>query len=157
MHPDGKYAGTIDLICKLTEPARDILDSKGEITAIVDMKSGINGFYEEHEIQLFAYSHLWNYEYLDMPVTKLFNYGCHDYRLPLSNRVTPYKFKDQTNSKNAYKWNYWVDLFHANPDNMKIESKTDFALDKELSLDANLEDIFETVNPLEFLVQGEAF
>jgi hypothetical protein len=44
-------------------------------------------------------------------------------------------------------------MFHVDKSNTTIESKTDFALDQELSLDANLDNIFETVNPLEFLSQ----
>jgi hypothetical protein len=157
MDNDGLWAGTIDMVCKLTEPltAAEIKSEKQpiEITAMVDMKSGINGFYEDHEIQLHAYKHSWNQEQPELFIDKVFNYGCHDFRLPLSNRVTPYKFKDQTDSKHAYKWQYWVGMFHADKSNTIIESKTDFALDQELSLEANLDNIFETVNPLEFLTQ----
>lgn len=185
MDPDAKYAGTIDLICKITLPLskEEIKENEKikkenekilkanegkkrkkkllkeitgqEIIAMVDLKSGQNGFYGDHEIQLHAYRPLWDAEYPDLKIERVYNLGCHDFRIPISDRVTPYKFKDQTESDEAYKWGYWVKLFHANPKNVTIEIKTDFAMDKILSIDADFSDVFESVNPLEFLKSNE--
>jgi hypothetical protein len=160
MHPEGLYAGTIDLVCYITLPLTKIQIEKGEnekeIIIGVDLKSGMKGFYEEHEIQLHAYMPLWNIEYPELQWDRVYNYGCHNFRIPLSANSTFYKFKDQTKSKVAYKWDHWVSLFHADPENAKITNKTDFNQDQELSIEADLDTIFATEDPLAF-VTAEAF
>ena len=48
-----QYAGMIDLVCTLKT-------KEGRQTAIIDFKSGRNGFSEEHELQLHLYRDMWH-------------------------------------------------------------------------------------------------
>jgi hypothetical protein len=139
MHPEGLYAGTADLICYLT--IDDI-----EFLALVDIKSTQSGFYEDNEIQLKAYKDLWDIEFPGNSIARVYNYGCHNYRLPLSSRVQPYKFKDQTDSQVAYKWDLWIREFHGDPRNKIEKIKYDFKENISLNINNYCEDIFEEVD-----------
>lgn len=85
-----RYAGMIDLVCTLNE-------KDGRKTAIVDFKSGRNGFSEEHELQLHLYRDMWHENFPQHPIEKVFNFSPKDWR---KNKPT-YNFKDQTNSEMA--------------------------------------------------------
>ena len=101
-----EYSGCIDIVCHFKYPGR-----KNSVIALGDFKSGRKGnFYPENEVQLHMYKALWNAEHPDLKVQLVFNYGCKDYRLPFGS-YAPYRFKNQTRSKNAYKAKYYVKLF----------------------------------------------
>lgn len=135
MHPQGLWAGTCDLICKLT------IDEK-EIIAMVDFKTTLTPFFEDNEIQLHAYKQLWDLEHPDLAIDKTFNYGCNNFRKKtlkkyLSGGKTgifkPYQFKDQTDSKNVYKWEYYLSLFHGDKSNLLFDNKIEY--DNYISID----------------------
>lgn len=94
VYPDCHYAGMLDLPCLMTDPK-----TGNEFPAIVDFKSGRKGFYEEHELQLALYRDMWNVNYPEMPITRIFNFAPKDWR-----GVKPtYTLKEQTESPNIAK------------------------------------------------------
>lgn len=94
VHPHYKYAGLVDLPCTMLE----VPGGKKRITAIVDFKSGRNGFWEENEVQIHMYKALWNINFPNMQVDRVFNLSPKDwYKRP------SYHLKDQTGSPNAKK------------------------------------------------------
>ena len=78
------FAGCVDLVCEMTGP-------RGTFRAIVDFKSGRNGFYEDYELQLGLYRDMWNENFVDVPVHRIFNFAPKDWR-----KSPSYTLKEQT-------------------------------------------------------------
>lgn len=92
-HPGRHYAGCVDMPCLLTDPK-----TGEQFPAIVDFKSGRKGFWEEHELQLELYREMWNVNFPDLPVERIFNFAPKDWR-----KGPTYTLKEQTNSPNLAK------------------------------------------------------
>lgn len=86
----GRFAGALDL------PAEITVKQGKEFTrqrVIIDFKTGRQpSFYENHEIQLLMYRMAW-WENFNGDEIGIANYGCKDFNIPISSRVTPYRFK----------------------------------------------------------------
>lgn len=94
VHPYYNYAGMIDLPCTMLEKP----GSDKRINAIIDFKSGKNGFYEEYEIQLHMYKDMWNVNFEKCQIERVYNFAAKDWR-----KKPTYTLKDQTKSPNACK------------------------------------------------------
>lgn len=116
------YAGAIDLCAEITIEEKGFFDEtyktganagkpketkqSRRVRAIIDFKSGRKGFFPEHEVQLHAYRKMWDMNFPAYPVEKVYNWSPKSWI-----GTTPtYNFKDQTNSKNAQKLPYLIEL-----------------------------------------------
>ena len=100
VHPEYGYAGCLDLPCEMTDPK-----TAKKFTAIVDFKSGRKGFFEEHELQLGLYKQMWENEYPDTKIERLFNFSPKDWR-----KEPTYNLKDQTMAESLKKIPHIINL-----------------------------------------------
>lgn len=121
MVSDDGYGGALDLVGYMTVEEKGFFgetyvsgakagqpkETKQEIRvlAIVDMKSGKKGFWESHEIQLHGYKRMWDENYPDLKIERVYNWS------PKAWRTKPtYNLKDQTGSVNAAKLPHMLEI-----------------------------------------------
>lgn len=109
-----EFATAIDIVCmmEVAEPGLDLGDPyktgprKGQPReieilktrrAIINLKSGRHGFYQENANQLELERMVWNENYPDLPVDKIFNWAPADWRNVTGEK---WKLKDQTGAAN---------------------------------------------------------
>lgn len=107
------YAGMVDLVCNLRAVSRSdeaaalgkakTEEKAAEIRqycaarndAIVDFKTGKKGFYDEHAIQLELYRRMWNENFPDLQIEKIYNVAPKDWT-KTAKKVPNFSFEEQT-------------------------------------------------------------
>jgi hypothetical protein len=118
------FGGAIDLPCELDVEDKGFWgevyksgDRKGQpketkktirVRSIIDLKSGRKGFWDTQEMQLHMYKTMWDENYPDMPIDRLYNWSPKNWR---DGSVPSYNFKDQTDSKHVSKIPHMIELF----------------------------------------------
>lgn len=157
------YAGMIDLVCSMRvctiDEEKKAREKKGEkwsekdeekyterIVAMVDFKSGRNGFYESHIHQLYLYKDMWEENYPDLPIQSVFNWSPKDWR-----KNPSYNFKCQDDAisheiTESLLYQYQL---------RKTESKSITLVMGTISIDDDLENNYKNIS-LEELVKEKS-
>ncbi len=132
---DCGVAGTLDIACELN------FDRK-RIRAIIDIKSGRKGFFENNQLQLEGYRIGWNDNFPNYPIDEIFNWSPADWRTEPN-----YHFVCQTGKASLSKLEYLVGLFkidNPHPKSVKIISG-------ELKLGIDTSANFQTIDIESFI------
>ena len=142
-----EVAGAIDLVCL----AR-LKKGEDKQRLIVDWKTGLKAFYDEHAIQLKMYQDMWNNENPDYIVDQIWNFAPNRYRLPLGKTAKYYSFKNQTENEETELVDSYLKIFHMQRKYFNFSKRvmfSDFEISSELELtDENVfisTDIFQEV------------
>lgn len=153
--------GAIDLPCQLTISEKGFFGevyksgvNKGtpketkrdmEIRAIVDFKSGRKGFYDSHKIQLEIYKRLWNKNYPDLPIDRVFNWSPKEW----TGSKPTYNFTDQTDKDGGEMAGLIIEMERIR---RKKEKNGILVVQGEINLDkGNLEENYYSVDLGEFV------
>lgn len=115
--PSFGYAGMIDLVCDMREFSKEdeikaIEKANGDekklakiaekfssrLNAIVDFKSGKKGFYDEYAIQLELYRMMWNENFPDAQISRIFNIAPKDWTKTAGKKPS-FSFEEQTDNE----------------------------------------------------------
>jgi len=154
--------GTIDLPCYITVKEKGFFgevyktgERKGEpketsqereIIAIIDLKSGRKGFYEEHEFQLHAYRRMWNNRMPNLQIERVYDWS------PKEWKTTPsYNFTDQTDSIYAEDETFNAVLSIARRKAKKVENHRELVIAEELDRTLPISEQFKFISVEESL------
>lgn len=162
-----KYAGAMDLCCKITVPENIKIETyqdegmfafipgptvgKGEreITALIDFKSGRKGFHLSNVLQLHALREQWNIEHPEHQIDTIANYGCKDYRLPIG-ATEPYNFKRQEralkDARGPELWNFLLGMYHL--EEIRVKDRVELTDQATISLKSDLSKMVEKSNAI---------
>ena len=117
-------------------------DRRQPITAIIDWKSGRHGFYPINEAQGHWYKLLWEDNFPDIQIDKIYNWAPKDWI-----EAPAYHLKDQSESLEKHKLQYYYILFMIDEENKKarkhktIEGKIDLQNANNDTLKVYIEDL----------------
>jgi len=154
------YAGMIDLVANIRRyPKSDeakAREKKGEkwtekdeekyserLVAMVDFKSGKNGFYESHVHQLYLYKDMWEENFPEIPIESVFNWSPKDWR-----KSPTFNFTCQDDAYDKGITQLLLEQYQLR----KTETKSVTLVDGVINLDEGLEENYKTVS-LEELVK----
>lgn len=131
------FAGTADIICELTF-------NRKRVIALVDLKSGRNGFTTKHEAQLAAYRQLWNFLIPEVPIEMLFNLAPKDWR-----KEPNYTFTNQTDSEGVNMWPSMLEMYRA----LAEKDRTTIEMGGVIHLGREVSDCYQIINLEEKLAE----
>lgn len=105
---NNNFAGTIDLICELDF-------NRSRVVAIIDYKSGKNGFYDSYKVQLHAYKQLLADN--DFNVDMVFNFAPKDWQFKSG---ASYSLENQSDEKWSKMWNLYSELYLLQQDKKEV-------------------------------------
>lgn len=151
----GGYAGMIDLVCNLRAVSRsdeaaarikagDDAKKLAKINAavaerldvIVDFKTGKKGFYDDYAIQLELYRRMWNENFPDKEITRIFNIAPKDWRKTVK-KVPSYSFEEQTDNPVLRRVDVLLELFKL----LDEEDRTIVQMGGTINLDAPADNV----------------
>lgn len=142
--------GTVDEAVELTSAAKLAIQKlkfpRRKLFGI-DYKSNRKDFYSDWGTQLYSYWKAFNQQHPETKLQGVMSYGCTDFRLPLSSRVTPYRKKIWQGAEFrqcARQWNHWFTIHQHDP---AARPKTEHEIKAiEVSLDTDITTAFEEVS-----------
>ena len=149
------YAGMIDLVANLrtisrSEEAAAVAKAGADeakvakirakaaerIDAICDFKTGKKGFYDEHAIQLELYRRMWNENFPDKPIGRIFNVAPKDWRKTAKKAVS-FSFEEQTDNPVLRRVSLYIELFKL----MDEDDRTIVQMQGTISLDKDSDNV----------------
>ncbi|MEN6510939.1 MAG: hypothetical protein ABFD00_03800 [Chloroherpetonaceae bacterium] len=152
-----KFGGTIDAVIEMKvgsgvngnvlkadlkkdKDGNIIEDNRKIQIAIIDWKSGRHGFYPVNAAQLHLYKLLWEDNFgTDFAIDKLYNFSPKDW-----NETPSYTLKDQTDSVEKDKIQYYLTLFFIEEENRKNQNHHE--IEGVIDLDIAESNTFEITN-----------
>lgn len=143
--PDTCVAGTIDLLCTMNY-------NKKKVTALVDFKSGKNGFRESHKLQLHEYRRLVHKQFPDIHIDMLFNIAPKDWE-----KTPTYTLKDQTDDtgETDRKLELMRDLYRLQYP--VIEPKNIMTFSGAMEFKKPIGDLYTHINGNDFVLQNDEY
>lgn len=159
------YAGMIDLVCNMREfsledeqKAREKADGdekklakieekfSSRIDAIVDFKSGKKAFYDEYVLQLALYKEMWNENFPDKTITRIFNVSPKDWT-KTAKKAPSYNFEEQTDKPIIEQLPCLLELYKMRHTDEKkvVVMSGEIDLDKDLGTNVSVYSLSELV------------
>lgn len=141
-------AGTLDAPCILNDKLytdKTAKEKRKRVTANIDFKSGRKNFYESHEIQLEACRMLWDENFPDTRLDKIFNWAPKEWK-----KEPGYSLKDQTEALSIEKLKHFIAI-------AEIEGRhrlpNVFTPNDEITLGQSPENCFKSIHISEIVKQ----
>lgn len=145
LYSEKGYAGMIDLVCSMYRfPHEEGKKAKNDerIIAMIDFKSGKNGFYESHIHQLYLYKDMWAENFPEFPIQSVFNWSPKDWR-----KSPTYNFKCQDDAIDPRITQTLLEQYRLR----KTETKEVTLMSGIINLGGNLLDNYKTISLAELI------
>lgn len=142
LYSERGYAGCIDLVCTMKVSPK----KEERIVAMVDFKSGRNGFYESHVHQLYLYKDMWLENFPEIPIQSVFNWSPKDWR-----KSPSYNFKCQDDAIDPRITQSLLEQYQLR----KTETKDITLVGGVIDLSKDIEDNYKTISLAELVKTKE--
>ena len=116
------------------------------IDAIVDFKSGKKAFYDEYVLQLALYKEMWNENFPDKTITRIFNVSPKDWT-KTAKKAPSYNFEEQTDKPIIEQLPFLLELYKMRHTDEKkvVVMSGEIDLDKDLGTNVSVYSLSELV------------